>query len=71
MLRALNTSDGKVVWEYDTAHDLETVNGVAAKGGSMGAAGPVVVGGQLFVPSGYIGVKNGMPGNALLVFSAK
>jgi hypothetical protein len=34
----------------------------------MGAAGPVIVGGRLFVNSGYIGVKNGMPGNVLLVF---
>jgi polyvinyl alcohol dehydrogenase (cytochrome) len=50
-------------------HDYATVNGVAAKGGSMGAAGPVVVGGSLFTGSGYIGVKNGMPGNVLLAFS--
>jgi hypothetical protein len=35
----------------------------------MGASGPVVVGGMLLVPSGYIGVKNGMPGNVLLVFA--
>jgi len=59
-----------VVWEYDTAQDYQTVNGVAGKGGSMGAPGPVVSGGILFVPSGYIGVKNGMPGNVLLAFSA-
>ena len=39
------------------------MNGVAAKGGSMGAAGPVVAGGMLFVPSGYVGVRNGVPGN--------
>jgi hypothetical protein len=35
----------------------------------MGAAGPVIVGGTLFTGSGYIGVKNGMPGNVLLAFS--
>jgi len=34
----------------------------------MGAPGSVVAGGMLFVPSGYLGVKNGMPGNVLLVF---
>ena len=60
---------GRVLWEYNTVQDFKTVNGVAAKGGSMGAAGPVVAGGMLFVPSGYIGVKNGMPGNVLLAFS--
>ena len=32
----------------------------------MGAAGPVVAGKMLFVPSGYAGVRNGMTGNALL-----
>jgi polyvinyl alcohol dehydrogenase (cytochrome) len=58
------------VWEFDTVRDFETVNGVVAKGGSMGAAGPVVAGNTLFVPSGYVGVRNGMPGNVLLAFGA-
>jgi len=70
VLRALSSANGRVVWEYNTAQDYQTVNGVAGKGGSMGAAGPVIAGGMLFVPSGYIGVKNGMPGNVLLAFSA-
>jgi hypothetical protein len=48
-----------------------TVNGVAAKGGSMGAAGPVVAGGLLFVPSGYVGVRQGIPGNVLLALSVQ
>jgi polyvinyl alcohol dehydrogenase (cytochrome) len=60
-----------VLWEYNTVQDYKTVNGVAAKGGSMGAAGPTVAGGMLFVPSGYIGVRNGMPGNVLLAFSVQ
>ncbi len=68
VLRALSATDGHVVWEYNTARDFETVSGVPGKGGSMGAAGPVVVGGMLFTGSGYIGVKNGMPGNVLLAF---
>jgi len=69
VLRALSASDGHVIWEYNTVHEFETVNGVPGKGGSMGAAGPVIVGGTLFTGSGYIGVKNGMPGNVLLAFS--
>ena len=28
VLRALSSVDGHVVWEYDTVHDYETVNGV-------------------------------------------
>ena len=69
MLRALSASDGKVVWQFDTVRDFQTVNGVAAKGGSIGAAGPVVAGGTLFVPSGYVGVQEEPPGNVLLAFS--
>ena len=71
MLRALSAANGRVIWEYNTVEDYKTVNGVAAKGGSIGAAGPVAAGGMLFVPSGYIGVNNGMPGNVLLAFSAR
>ena len=71
VLRALSAQDGSVIWEYNTLRDFETVNGVSAKGGSMGAAGPVVAGGTLFVPSGYVGVRNGLPGNVLLAFSTQ
>ena len=69
VLRALSASDGHVIWEYNTVHEFDTVNGVGAKGGSMGAAGPVIAGSTLFTGSGYIGVKSGMPGNVLLAFS--
>ncbi len=69
VLRALAASVGHVIWLYNTVQDYQTVNGVAGKGGSMGAPGPVAVGGMIFTPSGYIGVKNGMPGNVLLAFS--
>jgi polyvinyl alcohol dehydrogenase (cytochrome) len=68
-LRALSTENGRVVWEYNTLRDYTTVNGVAAKGGSMGAPGPTVAGGMLFVGSGYVGFSNGLPGNVLLAFS--
>jgi polyvinyl alcohol dehydrogenase (cytochrome) len=70
-LRALSTENGNVIWEYNTVGDFETVNGITAKGGSMGAAGPIVAGGTLFVPSGYVGVRNGIPGNVLLVFDVQ
>jgi len=69
VLRALSAANGKVIWEYNTVQEFTTVNGVEAKGGSIGAAGPTVAGGTLFVPSGYIGVRNGMPGNVLLAFA--
>jgi len=59
-----------VLWDFDTAKDFETVNKVAAKGGSLDGPGPVVVGGMLFVNSGYA-FFNGMPGNVLLAFTAQ
>ncbi len=71
VVRALSAADGHVIWQYNTIRDYQTVNGVAAKGGSMGAAGPTVANGMLFVPSGYVGVNNGMPGNVLLAFDVE
>lgn len=68
-LRAFSSEDGHIVWEYNTVQEYSTVNGVTAKGGSMGAPGPTVAGGMLFVGTGYIGVQGGMPGNALLAFA--
>jgi polyvinyl alcohol dehydrogenase (cytochrome) len=71
VLRALSAADGKVVWQFDTVREFQTINGVAAQGGSIGSAGPVVAGGTLFVPSGYVGVTNSMPGNVLLAFASQ
>lgn len=67
-LRAYATEDGKVLWDFDTFGDYETVNGVDANGGALDAAGPVVVGGMLSVNSGY-GYFGGKAGNVLLAFS--
>ena len=67
-LRAFSTEDGTMVWEFDTAREYSTVNGVAAKGGSMDGAGPVIAGGMVFVNSGYPR-NGGMPGNVLLAFA--
>jgi polyvinyl alcohol dehydrogenase (cytochrome) len=69
VLRAYDSATGRVVWEYNTLRDFETVNGIKASGGSLSASGPVIAGGMLFVNSGY-GVLGGMPGNVLLAFSA-
>ena len=68
-LRAYAAQDGKVLWEFDTARDFPTVNGVKANGGSMSNAGPTVVGGMLFVNSGYSHHGGIIPGNALLAFA--
>jgi polyvinyl alcohol dehydrogenase (cytochrome) len=69
-LRAYATADGKIIWDFDTARDFETVNKVAAHGGSLDVGGPIVAGGMVFVVSGYPGF-GAMPGNVLLAFAAK
>lgn len=67
-LRAYATKDGSLVWDLDTLHDYDTVNGVKAHGGSLNVAGPAIADGMLFVNSGY-NVMIGMPGNVLLALS--
>ncbi|HEV2548362.1 MAG TPA: PQQ-binding-like beta-propeller repeat protein [Stellaceae bacterium] len=67
-LRAYDVGDGRIVWDVDTKGSYETVNGMTARGGSIDGPGPVVVGGMLYVSSGYA-VFGGMPGNVLLAFS--
>jgi polyvinyl alcohol dehydrogenase (cytochrome) len=66
-LRGYSTSDGKIIWDYDTAREYQTVNGVPGRGGAMDVAGPVVAGGMLFAVSGYP-ARGGLPGNVLLAF---
>ena len=65
---AYASGTGRIVWTFNMLQDFQTVNGVAARGGSMGAPGPTVAGGRLFVGSGYVGLGNGTPGNVLLAF---
>jgi polyvinyl alcohol dehydrogenase (cytochrome) len=65
---AFSTADGKVIWQYDTAKEFSTVNGVRANGGTMNGSGAVVAGGMLFVPSGYADLGRGAQGNVLLAF---
>jgi polyvinyl alcohol dehydrogenase (cytochrome) len=67
-LRAFNTEDGRVLWDFDTARDYQTSNGVRGKGGSLDGAGPVVAGGMVFVNSGYAR-NGGTAGNVLLAFA--
>jgi len=66
-LRAFATADGRLLWDFDTARDYRTINGVAAKGGSLDGAGAVIVDGMVFVNSGYPRF-GGLPGNVLLAF---
>ncbi len=71
VLHALSTDDGHSLWEYQTVREYTAVNAVPAKGGSLGAPGPVIAGGMLYIGSGYVGTGNGIPGNVLLAFSVQ
>jgi len=67
-IRGYASDTGKIVWDFDTVREYETVNGVPARGGSLDGPGPVIAGGMMFVNSGYT-VDGGIPGNVILAFS--
>jgi polyvinyl alcohol dehydrogenase (cytochrome) len=69
-IRAYAIADGSVLWDYDTARSFPTVNGIAANGGSLDAAGPTIAGGMIFVGSGY-GLYGGQAGNVLIAFALR
>jgi polyvinyl alcohol dehydrogenase (cytochrome) len=67
-LRAYDSTTGNVLWDVNTVNEYDTVNRVPARGGSMNGPGATIVGGMLFVNSGY-GSLGFMPGNVVLAFS--
>jgi polyvinyl alcohol dehydrogenase (cytochrome) len=69
MIRAVSSRTGQLLWEFDTAKEFMTVNGVPAKGGSLASGGPIVANGMVFIGSGYPGFQGGQPGNVLLAFA--
>jgi polyvinyl alcohol dehydrogenase (cytochrome) len=69
-VRAHSIRDGSIIWEFDTNREFKTLNGVPARGGSIQGPGPAVVGGMLYLNSGY-GDHAGRAGNVLLAFEAQ
>jgi polyvinyl alcohol dehydrogenase (cytochrome) len=65
-VRAYDSTDGKVLWDFNTLRTFQAVNGIMARGGSINATGPTIVNGMLYVEAGY---TNNIDGNALLAFS--
>jgi polyvinyl alcohol dehydrogenase (cytochrome) len=70
MFRVYAAKDGKTLWEFDTNQAFTTVNGQKGFGGTIDSAGPVVVGNQVFINSGYAKF-NEKAGNVLLAFEIK
>jgi len=58
-LRGYSTIDGKILWDFDTAKDFQTKNGIKASGGPLDRGGATIVNGTVYINSG----------NALLAFS--
>jgi polyvinyl alcohol dehydrogenase (cytochrome) len=58
-LRAYSTIDGNILWDFDTAKDWPTQNGIKAGGGPLDHGGATIVNGTVYVNSG----------NSLLAFT--
>jgi polyvinyl alcohol dehydrogenase (cytochrome) len=67
-IRAYATENGEILWDFDTAIEYETANGIKGKGGAIDGPAPVVSDGMLFVNSGY-GMFGQTAGNVLLAFA--
>ena len=67
VLRAYDTNSGAVVWRFDTAVEVDGINGLSGRGGSISRGGTALVNGMFFQSSGY-GQGMGMPGNVLYAF---
>jgi len=65
-IRIFDGDNGKLLFNYDTAHEFKTVNGVAGHGGSIDCMATIAANGMLFIQSGY--GAGGAPGNVLLAF---
>ena len=64
-IRAYDTRDGTVIWQFDTGQTFATANGVRASGGAIDYGGQVIAHGTLFVNSGSMRGA----GNVLLAFT--
>jgi polyvinyl alcohol dehydrogenase (cytochrome) len=70
-LRAYSAKDGDIIWEFNTAREFPTVNGVKARGGSINNGGVAIVDGMVFTNSGYSHHGGIMPGNVFLAFEVQ
>jgi polyvinyl alcohol dehydrogenase (cytochrome) len=67
-LRAYDTANGHIVWDFDTNRDFETIDGIKAHGGSINGTGASIAGGLVYANAGYSRFPI-MAGNVFLVFS--
>ena len=67
-LRAYDTAAGRILWDFDTNRDFQTVNGIKAHGGSINSTGATIAGGMVYLNAGYSRIPV-LPGNVFLAFS--
>jgi len=65
---AFDSSNGEVLWQFDTDIEYPAIDDETANGGAIDMAGQVVVGDNLYVMSGY-GLYGKKLGNAFISFS--
>jgi polyvinyl alcohol dehydrogenase (cytochrome) len=65
--RAYEATTGRILWDYDTGSEpVHALNGRMALGGVMDGAGPTIVGGSVYVHSGYAGRSGASAGRDLV-----
>lgn len=72
VVKALRTTDGRELWSFDSVIPVTDVDGEAGQGGTIDSVGPIPVGNELYLNSGYatFGGRDywqGGNGNALFV----
>ena len=65
---AVSATDGKQLWQFNTAQEFDTVNKVKARGGAINTSGAVIVDGMVYMGSGYAITSGASGGNVLLAF---
>jgi len=69
-IRAYDSNNGKIIWDYNTMQPVETSNKIKGKGGAIDGSAPLVANGMLFVNSGYAWFGE-PPGNLMLAFEVE
>ncbi len=62
-LRAYDSSNGEILWDFNTNAEFASVSGETAAGGSIESDGPVIYRGHVLINSGYL-FGDRMAGNA-------
>lgn len=66
----LERKTGKLVWQYSTAREFQTINGVPGNGAAVDNASIIAANGLVIMNSGY-GLFGQGPGNVMIAFKPK